>query len=821
MLFCGKKQLLTLAAAALFILIFCGKKDNIINVPQGDNAGLEITVLDAATDAAIADAIVTVFHASSNTASKIDTTDNQGICLFDLSADSTYNVSVIADGYTTGTISGITGVKNDTLARSISLSQLTSPATVKVTVVFDSTQAPIPGASVGIYKASTTVVISSATTDNSGICHLNVESGSSYYLNATAPGYVMSGSALPFPVVENDTVPKIITMTKVVTHGTIKITVTDESTGAKLPGAQVALYNATSNGLVQTGTTDASGACQFTVAHDRYYLTVSADGYIDFPLPGATSPAFWTIANQTTERAISLLKRTTRAIVKVVVTDDSTDAPVFDMNVTIYRGTNDSAKTSSRTDSSGTCYLVVDTLSTWYLRTPITANYSPYPLSGDSVTRFSVKANDTTTRTIELKRCQPWAMVQVFVQDDSTAAAIPNADVVIFNANTNVAITRMVTNTRGTCSLYVAPNNPYFLKVAAEDYRSSPPKGGSALPFEVGDNGSKVSRIIELKQRHNVENTGSVSGYVKTTDGEILTGALVVITKDDSSITISGVSGHDGYFIIYNIPIGFWQAKGFISGWYQTTAMDSIRVFDDSITSGIIVTLARETGSNLNGRITFLASHNSEVDITLVHPVTYDAIPGLNTFNTGGLTYLLDSIPPGTYIPWASYRNDGYVMDPDWIRKNGLPVTTFVRGDSLKTIDFSITDAVTIVSPTNHPDTITPRVIEEFNPTFVWKKYPSTQEYIVGVYDASGNLVWGGFDSAGTVLHPQLSSRDTSVVYNFDSSGIELSYGTLYRWKVWADKGGEKDVQQLISSSEDLMGLFAIWCAPGPKPGKK
>jgi hypothetical protein len=812
-----KRHLLTITAVALLVLLFCGKKDTIIDLPQGDNAGLQITVLDAAANAALPGATIIVYHASSGTEFKTGTTDNQGICLFDLSADSTYNVSIAATGYTTGTISGLIGIKNDTLTRSVSLTQLTSPATVKVTVVDDSTQAPIPGANVGICKASTTIQISSATTNNDGICSLTVESGSTYYLGATAQGYMASGAAQTFQVVQNGTVSRTLSMTKIDMVATIKVTVTDESSGAALSGALVAVYNAVTNAVVETGSTDGSGVCQFTVANGSYYLTASSDGYISYPLPGAKSPSFWTTPNATTTRAISLPKISTRAMVKVVVTDDSTDAPIFGINVSIYRSSTDSMVMTSRTDSSGTCFLVVDTGSTWYLKTPLTATYNAYPQPGDSVTRFAVIINDTTTRTIELTRCSPWAMVRVYVCDDSTAVAIPNADIVIFNANTNIAITRMVTDAHGVCSLIVKPNTPYFLRVAAQDYRSSPPKGGSALPFEVGDNGDKVSRIIELKKRHNVDGTGTMSGYVKTSTGEILPGALVVIMKENDSMTLSGVSGHDGFFIMYNVPIGLWEVKGFVSGWYQTVIVDSILVLDDSTTSGIIVTLTRETGSRLNGRITFLASHNSEVDITLVHPLTYDAIPGLNTFNTGGLTYSLDSIPPGTYIPWASYRNDGYVMDPDWIRKSGLPVTTFILGDSLKTIDFSITDAVPIVSPTNHPDTITPRIIQEYNPTFVWKRYPSTQEYIVGVYDASGNLVWGGYDSTGRVLHPQLSSRDTSVVYNFDSSGIQLSYGTLYRWKVWADKGADTGVQQLISSSEDLMGLFAIWCAPAPK----
>jgi len=184
----------------------------------------------------------------------------------------------------------------------------------------------------------------------------------------------------------------------------------------------------------------------------------------------------------------------------------------------------------------------------------------------------------------------------------------------------------------------------------------------------------------------------------------------------------------------------------------------------------------------------------------------------------GNQTYFLDSIPPGTYIPWASYFNDGYVMDPDWIRKFGMPMMTFVLGDSTKTLNFSVTDAVPIISPTNHPDTLVPCYILTTTPIFKWEIYPSTQEYIVGVYNSYGDLIWGGYDSSNNVLHPQLDSKTDSVVFNFDSSATEpLKWFHSYRWRVWADKDASPGVQQLISSSEDWLGMFMI----GEKKRKK
>jgi hypothetical protein len=51
----------------------------------------------------------------------------------------------------------------------------------------------------------------------------------------------------------------------------------------------------------------------------------------------------------------------------------------------------------------------------------------------------------------------------------------------------------------------------------------------------------------------------------------------------------------------------------------------------------------------------------------------------------------------------------------------------------------------------------------------------------------------------------------TSVTFNFDGTASEsLQAGEIYQWKLYADFYGTPGVQQLISASEDLMGIFKI-----------
>ena len=99
-------------------------------------------------------------------------------------------------------------------------------------------------------------------------------------------------------------------------------------------------------------------------------------------------------------------------------------------------------------------------------------------------------------------------------------------------------------------------------------------------------------------------------------------------------------------------------------------------------------------------------------------------------------------------------------------------------------------------------------------PTFTWSAYPSAKEYFIEVRDIDGELLWGGFDASGAANHGFIGAGVTSVQYNFDGSTnvSTLDPSKIYRWQVWADLGtkSESFVEQLISSSEDLRGVFRV-----------
>ena len=111
--------------------------------------------------------------------------------------------------------------------------------------------------------------------------------------------------------------------------------------------------------------------------------------------------------------------------------------------------------------------------------------------------------------------------------------------------------------------------------------------------------------------------------YVKSTLGVPVPGALVIAIRQSDSITISGVSGPDGFYVLYNIPEGTYEMQASLSGWYQATRVINIGVTRQTVTSGADIQLTANAGTSLSGRVTFLAAQNSEVDITLAHIISH------------------------------------------------------------------------------------------------------------------------------------------------------------------------------------------------------
>ena len=403
-------------------------------------------------------------------------------------------------------------------------------------------------------------------------------------------------------------------------------------------------------------------------------------------------------------------------------------------------------------------------------------------------------------------------VLKVVVQSSANSSLIENSNVVLFQAENGEAVLRGLTDVDGAVYFEVDEGN-YFLNISAQGFEPVPPETITPIPFFVAwEDTLEKGVLLEV-----MEDAGS-TGYVQGSIDPAVNNFLILAESQTTHEAYTTSTGPDGFFIFFNLPYDTYDLNALKAG-YKMDEPVSASISAQTEAATVSIAISAYQGSLLTGSVTFLAIENSTVDITLLDPETRAVIPGLSVMSdVTGLDYRVEGIPDGEYLAWASLQNDGYVIDPDWLFKNpgGLDVA-FATSGALE-LDFSVTGAITLVSPTNPPDLTVPAMADSQVPVFRWEPYPSTKEYFIEVRDFSGNVLWGGMNPDGTINHGFIPASAESVVYNFDDQPDTpvLEPGKTYQWQLWADKGTQADssVEQLISSSEDLRGIFQVPEAP-------
>jgi hypothetical protein len=399
-------------------------------------------------------------------------------------------------------------------------------------------------------------------------------------------------------------------------------------------------------------------------------------------------------------------------------------------------------------------------------------------------------------------------ILKVIVRSSADSSLVENSNVVLYDANSSEAILRDLTDADGAVHFETEVGN-YYLDISAQGFNEIPPENIAPVPFFVAREDTTI-QDISLNVREDLGGAGYVMGHVEPAVNNF----LILAESQSGQDKYATVSGPDGFFVLYNLPFGSYDLDALKSGYRMDGPVDaSISQYAEVDTVQILI--SEYQGSTLSGSVTFLASENSTVDITLLDPVTRAVVPGLSVMSDiAGLNYRIENIPDGEYIAWASLKNDGYVIDPDWVFKNpgGLDVS-FTTSET-RELNFSVTDVIQLVSPTNPADSTFAFMAESQVPVFRWLPYPSAKEYFIEVKDLSGDVLWGGFDEAGIANHAFIGANMDRVAFDFDNQpGVAaLRPGEIYQWKIWADKGTMQDgvVEQLISSSEDLRGIFQV-----------
>ncbi len=397
----------------------------------------------------------------------------------------------------------------------------------------------------------------------------------------------------------------------------------------------------------------------------------------------------------------------------------------------------------------------------------------------------------------------PQTNVEIIVRSANDSSSIANANVVLYNANSGESVSRVFSGSNGVAKFEDLPAGNYYVRISAQGFNEVPQGSVSPVPFS-------VSSGQTFSQKYFMNVLQGTFGKIEGTVNPNLAGFLIVAKSSGMNSEYHTNSGPDGYFVLFNVPYESYEVDAIKSA-YQSANQPQVTLTSGSSAATVQINVNQITGSTLTGKVTFLAVENGIVDISLLDKMSHTVVNGLTAMIDSSRNYVINNIPAGEYIAWASYENDGYVMDPDWIFKNPGALNVSFSTDTSKVRDFSVTGVITIISPTNPPGEITPALADSLFPTFHWNAYPQTKEYIVEVRDINGNLIWGGFTESGEIRHSQIPKEWNSVEFNFDGSASSpLQPGNIYQWRLYADDDAKSDVQTLLSSSEDLMGLFFI-----------
>jgi hypothetical protein len=161
-----------------------------------------------------------------------------------------------------------------------------------------------------------------------------------------------------------------------------------------------------------------------------------------------------------------------------------------------------------------------------------------------------------------------------------------------------------------------------------------------------------------------------------------------------------------------------------------------------------------------------------------------------------GSTFSIVGVPPGEYVILAAFENDDMVRDPDETQ-GGTAVlkVTVTAGGTVDAGSFKITNALQLIGPGGTAQ----ETITDLTPTFAWYNDPSSDLYVLKVYDAYGDLAYEN-------LNVPAGSGNQMVDFTLPGPDA-LVDGMTYQWRLFSvDTNGPT----FISASEDLEGVFVV-----------
>jgi Carboxypeptidase regulatory-like domain len=399
------------------------------------------------------------------------------------------------------------------------------------------------------------------------------------------------------------------------------------------------------------------------------------------------------------------------------------------------------------------------------------------------------------------------------------AAPLAAVSITVFDANTNAPVNAAVqTSVTGTYSIPLNAGS-YYLKMSKQGYTPVPPSALlTPVPMNVASGATTTNDVTMAAST--VSGGGWIQGKVSYSTGAGIGGVLVAAETGNSAHT--SITDSAGNYAIHNLPAVSYTVKAFVKDATFTAQAGAVTA-DQATTVDLTAAASPATGT-VPVSFQMIAQTGvtspATMRISLVHPITKEAIPGLSLSQThaSSLNYSFSGVPDGNYVVRASFANDTIVVDPDAIVKFGEPEVNVAGGTPTPNlVDIKATGAVALLSPSNAVASTVPVDVSLTAtpiPTFSWNNYPSSSDYAIEVMDAaSGAVIWGGFSGSGGTLTKNVIVAGTSVAFNADgSASAQLEAGKTYRWRVYASKDDNTATPNwsLISMSEDQRGLIRI-----------
>ncbi len=329
---------------------------------------------------------------------------------------------------------------------------------------------------------------------------------------------------------------------------------------------------------------------------------------------------------------------------------------------------------------------------------------------------------------------------------------------------------------------------PSGLRVAIPVDVSAPTKTSTGYRVE------NASTTIGLDELAGGAALGSISGKVLAKGAA---GTLVVASN------ATGVADADGSYVIFNVPVGDLEVRGYAVGLSLEPAPASVAA--NAETTGVDLTANDAALGSVNGDVSFVNASANSTSVVLVVASTFndtlkrgEVPPGLRAFPVTG-KYAFTDVPAGDYVVLAAFENDGLVRDPDESIGGTAIQRVTVAGAAVDVAGFKITGALDVVAP----GALAPELLSGA-PSFEWVDDSSEDGYEVSVLDTFGTEVW----------------KDTEVPRVTGSSSVTLAYGGAeltsgyYQFRVvsWRDASGKKGAaaRTYISATEDLKGVFIV-----------